>query len=100
MDPIAELFLHAIGTGRPAEHSPHALATGGRAVLLVARSIRLRSPRVARPLFGLLALSAALLWPAQPALAQFTQQGPKLVGSGAVGSANQGISVALSADGN
>jgi FG-GAP-like repeat len=30
----------------------------------------------------------------------WTQQGDKLVGSGAVGSANQGISVALSADGN
>jgi hypothetical protein len=34
------------------------------------------------------------------ALAQFTQQGPKLVGSDAVGSASQGQSVALSADGN
>jgi hypothetical protein len=32
--------------------------------------------------------------------AVWTQQGDKLVGSGAVGSANQGISVALSADGN
>jgi hypothetical protein len=30
----------------------------------------------------------------------WTQQGPKLVGSGAVGHASQGISVALSADGN
>ena len=30
----------------------------------------------------------------------WTQQGPKLVGSGAVGDANQGISVALSSDGN
>ena len=30
----------------------------------------------------------------------WTQQGPKLVGSGAVGKANQGFSVALSADGN
>ena len=28
------------------------------------------------------------------------QQGPKLVGTGAVGSTNQGMSVALSADGN
>ena len=41
----------------------------------------------------------ALLCAAQPALAQFTQQGPKLVGSGAVGGAQEGISVALSADG-
>jgi Divergent InlB B-repeat domain/Viral BACON domain len=46
----------------------------------------------------------ALLFSSQLALAQFTQQGPKLVGSGAVASANggadQGWSVALSADGN
>ena len=34
------------------------------------------------------------------ASAQFVQQGPKLVGSGAVGNANQGNFVALSADGN
>ncbi len=36
----------------------------------------------------------------QLAPAQFFQQGPKLVGTGAVGSTNQGMSVALSADGN
>ena len=35
-----------------------------------------------------------------PAFAQFSQQGPKLVGTGTVGSANQGWSVSLSADGN
>jgi hypothetical protein len=43
-------------------------------------------------------LCAALLWPAQPVLAQFTQQGPKLVGGNAIGAASQGWSVALSAD--
>lgn len=32
--------------------------------------------------------------------AQFSQQGPKLVGTGAVGGAEQGISAFLSADGN
>ena len=42
----------------------------------------------------------ALLVSSQLALAQFTQQGPKLVGTGAVLSAEQGNSVALSADGN
>jgi uncharacterized protein YdbL (DUF1318 family) len=36
----------------------------------------------------------------QVALAQFTQQGPKLVGTGAVGQSAQGFSVALSADGS
>ena len=35
-----------------------------------------------------------------PAEAQFTQQGPKLVGTGAVGGSGQGNSVSLSADGN
>jgi hypothetical protein len=45
-------------------------------------------------------LSAALLWPAQSALAQFNQQGPKLVGTSAVGNAEQGYSVAVSGGGN
>jgi hypothetical protein len=43
---------------------------------------------------------ATLLFSSQLALAQFTQQGPKLVGTGAVGPAGQGFSVALSSDGN
>jgi hypothetical protein len=43
---------------------------------------------------------AALLVSSQLALAQFTQQGPKLVGIGAVGAAGEGLGVALSADGN
>jgi hypothetical protein len=45
-------------------------------------------------------LCAAMLVSSQPALAQFTQQGSKLVGTGAVGAAQQGTSVALSEDGN
>jgi hypothetical protein len=45
-------------------------------------------------------ISAVLLVSSQPASAQFVQQGPKLVGTGVVGSAEQGFSVALSADGN
>src|ERR1700750_2585032 len=43
---------------------------------------------------------ATLLFSSQPAQAQFSQQGPKLVGTGAVGNAEQGTSVALSANGN
>ena len=43
---------------------------------------------------------AALLFSSQLALAQFTQQGPKLVGTLPVGPADQGWSVSLSADGN
>jgi hypothetical protein len=44
----------------------------------------------------------ALMWSVQPAVAQaqFTQQGPKLVGTGALGPAEQGYSVAISSDGN
>jgi len=52
---------------------------------------------IVRPLVLIL---AALLFSSQLAFAQFVQQGPKLVGTGAVGPANQGQSVALSADGN
>jgi hypothetical protein len=48
----------------------------------------------------LVLIFAALLFSSQLALAQFTQQGPKLVGTGAVGPATQGQSVALSGDGN
>jgi FG-GAP-like repeat len=45
-------------------------------------------------------LSSALLWPMQPGLADFVQSGPKLFGTGAGGNAQQGASVALSADGH
>ncbi len=44
-------------------------------------------------------VSAALL-SSHPALAQFSQQGSKLVGTGADGAAAQGVSVSLSADGS
>jgi FG-GAP repeat len=46
------------------------------------------------------AFITAILLSAESALAQFLQQGPKLVGTGAVGNAGQGYSVALSGDGN
>ena len=45
-------------------------------------------------------LAGCLLFLSQTALAQFNQQGSKLVGSGAIGRSWQGVSVALSADGN
>src|SRR5262249_56157800 len=45
-------------------------------------------------------LSGALLWPMPPAVADFIQSGPKLVGTGAVGPAEQGYSVPLSAHRN
>jgi hypothetical protein len=45
-------------------------------------------------------ICAVLLLSSQFALAQFTQQGPKLVGTLAVGAAEQGYSVAVSGDGN
>jgi hypothetical protein len=43
---------------------------------------------------------AALLFSSHAALAQFTQQGSKLVGSGGVSNAHQGGAVSLSSDGN
>ena len=50
---------------------------------------------------ALVLVSAALLFSSQLARAQVhVQQGPKLVGTGAVGTAEQGYSVALSADGS
>src|ERR1035437_3292578 len=48
----------------------------------------------------LIVLVCATLLSSHPALAQFSQQGPKLVGSGAVGQADHGYCVSLSADGN
>ncbi len=42
----------------------------------------------------------AILVLANAADAQFAQQGGKLVGTGATGAADQGYSVAISADGN
>ena len=85
-----------------AETIPCALATCGRAIALLVRSFDLSSLRGVRPGRGgaiAVIAAAALLWPAPPALADFVQQGLKLVGSGS-GQSNQGISVALSADGN
>ncbi|MBZ5588758.1 MAG: hypothetical protein LAO05_09345 [Acidobacteriia bacterium] len=49
-----------------------------------------------RLMIGLLGVVFASSW----ASAQFVQQGEKLVGTGAVGTAAQGVSIALSADGN
>ncbi len=48
---------------------------------------------------ALVVVSATFLVSA-PASAQFAQQGPKLAGTGVVGGAQQGTSVAVSADGN
>ena len=67
---------------------------GGFATLC---AVRVRLSRIFR---ASVLISATLLFSPQLALAQFTQQGQKLVGTGAVGSADQGFSVALSADGN
>lgn len=49
---------------------------------------------------ALMGIAFASLFSARPALAQFSQQGPKLVSQDAFGSAEQGQSVAISADGN
>ena len=49
---------------------------------------------------ALVVLVCAMLLSSRPALAQFSPQGPKLVGTVAVGTAQQGNSVSVSADGN
>ena len=60
------------------------------------RRIQIRSVQFClRPVFLLAALLSS-----QAAWAQFSQQGPKLLGVGAVGLPDQGISVAVSGDGN
>jgi hypothetical protein len=56
-----------------------------------------RTPRNLAPAFVLI---AALVCAVNPALAQFTQQGNKLVGTGAVGNALQGLRAAVSGNGN
>src|SRR5262245_62899432 len=71
----------------------HPLADG--AAVSRSRSVAGKALRFCLPAL----LSSALLWPTQPALADFIQSGPKLVGTGAVGPARQGYSDALSADG-
>ena len=53
-----------------------------------------------RHLAALIVLVCATLLSSHPALAQFSQQGPKLVATDAVGNDEQGTSVSLSADGN
>src|SRR5260370_25652262 len=56
--------------------------------------------RYRRSLLLVTVLVGAAVGIATQALAQFTQQGPKLVGTLPVGSPEQGYSVALSADGD
>jgi hypothetical protein len=74
-------------------------AYAARAIAVAAASRPNRFSGIANAVASVLVFGA-LLGAAQPAAAQFVQQGAKLVGSGAVGAAEQGISVALSADGN
>jgi FG-GAP-like repeat len=59
----------------------------------------IRSAATAKTLACILAL-AVLICAAQPAAAQWSQQGSSLSGSGSMGGANQGFSVAISQNGN
>jgi hypothetical protein len=74
-------------------------------VAFAVRSCAMRSRRQSRSsivakVVACTAVIAALVSIPHPVAAQFTQQGPKLVGSGSVGAAEQGYAVALSTDGN
>jgi hypothetical protein len=65
---------------------------------MIRRSLR---PALSTSVSSVALVFCAILLSSRPVLAQFTQQGPKLVGSGGVGfSAFQGYSVSVSADGN
>jgi FG-GAP-like repeat/FG-GAP repeat len=76
------------------------ILTRAGAVSSAVRSRQSLSAIVAR-VVAFAAVIGALVCAAERAAAQFTQQGPKLVGSGGVGYQNrQGQSVAVSADGN
>jgi hypothetical protein len=77
-------------------HSAYAARVQG-AIACASRSNRF--PDVARRIASLLVLGG-LLCASFPAFAQFTQQGAKLVGNDSSGSSSQGLSAALSADGN
>ena len=65
---------------------------------------RVLSPRrllpAIRRAIACVAVIGGLVWTAQPAAAQYIQQGSKLIGSGASGAAEQGYAVSLSDDGN
>ena len=64
------------------------------------RELPISQVRLSRLFGASVLISVTLLFSSEPALAQFSQQGSKLVGSGAVGAAEQGLSVAVSGDGN
>src|SRR5262245_50937775 len=71
------------------------LSCGPADQLVVLRSYA-RSLRIVE----LSVILGVLLFSSQMVLAQFSQQGPKLVGTGATGVTGQGVSVSLSSDGN
>jgi FG-GAP-like repeat len=77
------------------------ISTRGGAVPFAGRWWRLNPFSIVAPVVASATVIGALACAPEPAAAQFTQQGPKLVGSGAVGSdVFQGSAVAVSADGN
>ena len=72
-----------------------------RVILLpLAASLCCAVAKKTRQLFTLAALVSGAALCSQPILAQYVQQGAKLIGSGTVGSGSQGSGVAISGDGN
>jgi hypothetical protein len=67
---------------------------------MTAHAWRMSHERSSRSFGAAALIFAALLFSPQPALAQFSQLGAKLVGTRAVGQSEQGAAAALSADGN
>jgi hypothetical protein len=88
------VFMLAVGL-------PSGLARWGQAMITSNWvTARLWSIPLFESIFWASVLAVTFLFSSQLALAQFTQQGVKLVGTGAVNPGYQGYSVALSADGN
>jgi hypothetical protein len=75
------------------------ISTRASGVAFAVRSRRQGPSAIVARVIASAAVIGAIICVSEPAAAQFTQQGPKLVGSGAVGG-GQGSSVAVSADGN
>src|SRR5205807_1315037 len=91
------LGVNCIGAGGICQESQAGMIDHNSALFVCAHGYARPVARIVAWPFLPALLSAALLWPAQPALADFAQQGPKLVGSDVSGTfPEQGHSVALS----
>ena len=95
---VGVTYLRASSRRRVPEMATR-LSAGMAVSLEASLTERVSHSRLSKLFSGSLLIFVGLLSSSQLALGQFTQQGSKLVGTGAVGNAQQGVSVALSGDG-